>query len=211
MRDYSALDHLLTEAGRAMAVLGGGAYGTRPSPAADLPVAQLEPVEQAHVAGLMRINHVGEVCAQALYYAQASQARDPQLRTELLDGAVEEADHLNWCAERLAELDARPSRFNPLFYVGAYTFGWIAARLGDGPNLSFVVETERQVEAHLDDHIGRLPATDLRSRAILVQMRRDESAHADWAQKRGGQRLGWPLSQIMQRAADVMRAIAYRV
>jgi ubiquinone biosynthesis monooxygenase Coq7 len=159
----------------------------------------------------MRINHVGEVCAQALYVGQAALARTEETRAHLMHAAQEETDHLAWCAERLRQLDSRPSLLNPLWYAGSYAIGVAAAAVGDPISLGFVVETERQVEAHLAEHLERLPTQDDRSRAILRQMQADEIRHADAAQARGGIDLPWPLPRLMHAASAVMKAVAYRV
>ena len=159
----------------------------------------------------MRINHVGEVCAQALYSGQAAVARDPAVREQLLEAAAEETDHLAWCGERLRELGDRPSLLNPLWYGGAYAIGAVAGLVSDRLSLGFVVETERQVEAHLQGHLGKLPASDQRSRAIVSQMKEDEARHAELAQAAGGVELPAPVRGAMRLAANVMRAVAYRL
>src|SRR6185437_576885 len=150
-----------------------------------------------HAAGLMRVNHTGEVCAQALYDGQAALARDDATRAHLHAAAVEETDHLAWCAQRLRELDDRPSWLNPLWYAGSFAIGALAAAIGDRWSLGFVVETERQVEAHLHEHLRRLPESDARSRAILQTMQAEEARHASNAQARGGAELPRPIPQLM--------------
>jgi ubiquinone biosynthesis monooxygenase Coq7 len=160
---------------------------------------------------LVRVDHTGEVCAQALYQGQALLARDEATRAHLEQAAAEETDHLAWCAARLTELAARPSLFNPLWYAGSHAMGALAAAMSDRVSLGFVVETERQVEAHLTDHLARLPREDLRSRAILAQMQTDEVHHADNALKRGGVPLPAPVPTLMRLASKVMKAVAYRV
>jgi ubiquinone biosynthesis monooxygenase Coq7 len=159
----------------------------------------------------MRINHVGEVCAQALYVGQAAVARDEATRKHLLEAAQEETDHLAWCAQRLDELDSRPSLLNPLWYAGSYAIGVLAGLRGDGWNLGFVVETERQVEAHLDEHLQTLPPADARSRAILHTMKADEARHADNAQAQGARVLPPPVPTVMAMASNLMKRIAYRI
>jgi ubiquinone biosynthesis monooxygenase Coq7 len=159
----------------------------------------------------MRINHVGEVCAQALYVGQAAVARDDATRRQLLAAAQEETDHLAWCADRLRELDSRPSLLNPLWYAGSYAIGALAGLRGDGWNLGFVVETERQVEAHLDQHLQQLPEADARSRAILETMKADEARHADNAQAQGARRLPQPIPTLMAAASKLMKTVAYRI
>lgn len=159
----------------------------------------------------MRVNHTGEVCAQALYDGQAALARDPATRAHLEAAAAEETDHLAWCAERLQELNDRPSLFNPLWYTGSFAIGALAALAGDRWSLGFVVETERQVEAHLGEHLERLPPADARSRAILETMQADEARHADNALARGGAKLPFPIPALMRGASAVMKAVAYRL
>ena len=176
LRQYSLIDRLIMEAEHALTTTLGDPPAERPNPGARADEAALDDAQRREVAGLMRINHVGEVCAQALYFGQAAVARDAATREHLLHAAQEETDHLAWCAERLRELDSRPSLFNPLWYSGAYAIGLLAGLRGDGWNLGFVVETERQVEAHLDEHLQRLPPEDDRSRAILEQMKADLEA-----------------------------------
>ncbi len=183
----------------------------RPNPAAALPEAELSDSERRHIAGLMRVNHVGEVCAQALYLGQALTARDAQTREHLLTAAHEEADHLRWCHERLQQLNARTSFLNPLWFSGALVLGAGAGVFGDGWNLGFVVETERQVEAHLDGHLQELPAQDARSRAIVRQMKDDEIAHADDALARGARELPSAIKAAMKLSANVMTTSAYYV
>ncbi len=165
--------------------------------------------ERKHSAGLMRVNHVGEVCAQALYEAQALFARDESTRQQFRQAGKEELDHLAWTAERLRELDSRPSLLNPLWYAGAFAMGAIAARAGDATSLGFVVETERQVEAHLNGHLEKLPAPDQRSRAIVTQMRDDEIEHGDAAKRLGGVELPSTVQSGMRAVAKVMTGTAY--
>ncbi len=210
-RAFTPLDRLLTEAQRALDTVFGNPPARRPNPAGDTPDVVLEPDERRHAAGLMRINHVGEVCAQGLYFGQAAVARDASTRAHLLAAAQEETDHLGWCADRLRELDSRPSLFNPLWYAGSYTIGTLAGLRGDGWNLGFVVETERQVEAHLDEHLETLPAADQRSREILKVMKIDEARHADHAEHAGARLLPPPIPAVMALASRAMKAIAYRL
>jgi ubiquinone biosynthesis monooxygenase Coq7 len=172
---------------------------------------ELSAHERRDAAGLMRVNHTGEVCAQALYAAQALVARDPDVRARYADAAREEEDHLAWTQARLAELDARPSLLNPLWYAGSFAIGLAAGVAGDRANLGFVVETERQVEEHLTAHIERLPPNDTKSRAIVTQMRDDEARHGAMAMDAGAVPLPFPVRRAMRAAADVMRAIAYRI
>lgn len=213
-RHYSPLDRLLAQVEHALATsLGARPEAARANPAGDEPAAaELDENERRHAAGLMRINHTGEVCAQALYLGQAAVARDEATRAQLVAAAQEETDHLSWCHDRLAELDSRPSLFNPLWYAGAYAIGLAAGLRGDGWNLGFVVETERQVEAHLDAHLEHtgLPAQDARSRAIVAVMKDDEARHAEHALAAGARLLPRPLPDLMRAAAAAMKMVAYR-
>lgn len=207
----SPLDDLLIEAQRALDTVFGNPPAQRANPAADTPVPELDAAARRHAAGLMRINHVGEVCAQGLYFGQAMVARDAATRRHLLEAAQEETDHLAWCAERLRELDSRPSLFNPLWYAGSHALGTLAGLAGDPWSLGFVVETERQVEAHLDEHLETLPAADQRSREILRVMKADEARHADHAEQAGARILPPPIPSAMALASKLMKAIAYRL
>jgi ubiquinone biosynthesis monooxygenase Coq7 len=211
VRTLSPIDRLLAGLERAMEAVAGSPEPSRRSPGDAVPDAPMDDAARRHAAGLMRINHVGEVCAQALYVGQAALARSGETRAHLMHAAQEETDHLAWCAERLKQLDSRPSLLNPLWYAGSYAIGVAAAAVGDPISLGFVVETERQVEAHLAEHLERLPAGDDRSRAILRQMQADEIRHADAAQARGGVDLPWPLPRLMHAASAVMKAVAYRI
>ena len=183
----------------------------RPEPAQALPTADLSAAERQLAGSLMRVNHVGEVCAQALYQAQGLTARTPQLRQQMADAAREETDHLAWTLTRLSELNARPSLLNPLWYAGAFGMGLIAGRLGDAISLGLVVETERQVEQHLAGHLERLPANDLRSRAIVAQMKDDERRHGDAAERAGATALPAVVRLAMRAAAKVMTVTAQRI
>ena len=210
VRHLSPLDRLLDSAQNALTTVLGSPRAQRLNPGLDTPEAALDVHERHHAAGLMRINHVGEVCAQALYIGQAAVARDPATRAHLLHAAQEETDHLAWCADRLQELGSRPSVFNPLWYAGSFAIGAAAGLRGDGWNLGFVVETERQVEAHLAEHLQTLPAADARSRAILSVMKDDEVRHADNALAAGARLLPRPVTMLMAGASHVMKAVAYR-
>src|SRR6187455_1950003 len=183
----------------------------RPCPIVPGDETRLAANERRQAAALMRVNHVGEVCAQALYTAQALATPDLRLRRQLEHAAAEETDHLAWTAERLAELGARPSLLNPLWYAGAFGIGLLAARAGDATSLGFLIETERQVERHLEGHLERLPAADQDSRAIVAQMKDDEAAHAMAAEQAGGSRLPAPLRWAMRAAAKVMTTTAHYV
>jgi ubiquinone biosynthesis monooxygenase Coq7 len=211
IRTLTPLDRLLAGCERALDAIAGSPQAHRPSPAADIAESGMDDIERRHVAGLMRVNHTGEVCAQALYFGQAALARDAGNRAHLLHAASEETDHLAWCAQRLQQLDSRPSLLNPLWYAGSYAIGAAAALAGDPVSLGFVVETERQVETHLAEHLERLPVQDERSRAVLTQMQADEIRHAQAAQQRGGIELPFPLPQLMHASSMVMKAVAYRL
>jgi 3-demethoxyubiquinol 3-hydroxylase len=210
-RAFTSLDRVLIDAQNALGTVFGSARAQRPNPGDDQPELVLDGDQRRHAAGLMRVNHVGEVCAQALYVGQAAVARDERTRTQLLAAAQEETDHLAWCADRLRELDSRPSLLNPVWYAGSYAIGVLAGLRGDGWNLGFVVETERQVEAHLDAHLQALPEADARSRAILTTMKADEARHADQAQAQGARILPPPVPMLMAAASKLMKTIAYRI
>jgi len=210
-RRLSGPDLVLAAFQRALDTVAGAAVAARPSPGDLQPLPRLDPSARRRAAGLMRVNHTGEVCAQALYDGQAALARDTATRAHLEAAASEETDHLAWCAQRLAELDDRPSLLNPVWYAGSFALGALAALAGDRWSLGFVVETERQVEAHLSDHLRRLPPADARSRAILAAMQSDEARHADNALARGGRKLPAPVPSLMHAASAVMKAAAYRV
>jgi 3-demethoxyubiquinol 3-hydroxylase len=205
------LDTLIIGFDRALRTLSGTATPARPVPGAKLPETVLEPHERRQAAGLMRVNHTGEVCAQALYSAQALVARDPEIRARYDRAAREEEDHLAWTQTRLAEMGDRPSLLNPLWYAGSFAIGLVAGIAGDRANLGFVVETERQVEEHLTSHMDRLPQNDAKSRAIVEQMRDDETRHGTMALEAGALPLPYPVRRAMRAAADVMRAVAYRI
>ena len=183
----------------------------RENPSADHRDLEMAPQQIQHSAGLMRINHTGEVCAQALYLGQARVAKSEATRAQLLHAAGEEADHLAWCEQRLKELDSQPSVFNPLWYLGSYAIGLSAGLKGDGWNFGFVAETERQVEAHLAEHLETLPAEDLRSRAILNVMKADEARHAEYAEQHGARQLPQPIPKLMALSSQIMKAVAYRI
>lgn len=222
-------DHLIATLDQGLRTLWGRHHARRPTPRAAAAVATaatrsadpdeadeadevaLTDAEKRLAGALMRVNHVGEVCAQALYNAQALGGRDPELQAQWLAAASEEVDHLAWTEQRLSELGTRPSLLNPLWYGGAFTLGWLAGRAGRSAALAFVIETERQVEAHLASHLERLPAGDHASRAIVAQMREDEAAHADAAEAAGGTRPPQPLRWAMRAAAKVMTVTAHRI
>jgi ubiquinone biosynthesis monooxygenase Coq7 len=207
----SLADRWIVEFDRALRTLSGVAHPSRPSPAAGEDLTDLFPEERTKSGALMRVDHSGEVCAQALYSGQALTARDPAKRDALLQAAREEGDHLAWTRDRLRELGAHQSLLNPLWYAGSFTLGAVAGLAGDRWSLGFVVETERQVEAHLDRHLGELPANDTRSRVILEQMRLDEIRHARDAVSRGAAKLPLPITTAMRFTAKVMTGSAYWV
>jgi 3-demethoxyubiquinol 3-hydroxylase len=185
---------------------------SRPNPAANVADLELNDADRRQSGALMRINHVGEVCAQALYTGQALACQSPALRAQLAEASREETDHLAWTQQRLHDLNDRPSWLNPLWYAGAFAIGFAAGKLGgDKVSLGFVVETERQVEAHLQSHMDLLPASDLASRAIVSAMKADEIAHAQMAQQAGAVELPAPIKSLMQAAAKVMTTVAHRV
>ncbi len=202
------LEPFIAAADRALRALGGPAHATRANPAGDL-TAELSGAERREAAALMRINHAGEVAAQALYHGQALGARAAQTRALLLQAAREESDHLAWCEKRLEELGARTSLLNPLWYAGSFVIGALAATFGDPASLGFVRETERQVEGHLNAHLKRLPAADARSRAILEAMRADEVRHGASARSAGAIGLPAVIQTLMRQTARVMTRTAY--
>jgi ubiquinone biosynthesis monooxygenase Coq7 len=212
IRRRGPLDAVIGEVDRALRVLSGAAVASRPSPVrTPEPTPPLTEQEKQHAAGLMRVNHVGEVCAQALYRGQAAVCRDAATRELLLDAAVEEVDHLVWCSQRLQELGSRPSLLNPLWYAGSFTLGIVAGYAGVPRNLGFMAETERQVEEHLDSHLEKLPQTDQRSREIVGQMKEDEAKHRMSAEKAGGVALPAPIRGAMRAMSRVMTTAAYRI
>lgn len=205
------MDALLTAADTALRTLFATPHAAHPRPAADDQPIELSPAQSRQAAGLMRVNHVGEVCAQALYTAQALATKNEALRAHFTRACVEETDHLAWTAQRLEELGSRPSILNPLWYAGAFGLGLIAGRLGDAVSLGFVAETERQVGVHLQSHLELLPAQDYSSRAIVVQMRDDELRHAGDAMEAGAMALPPPVQKLMRAAAKVMTTVAQRI
>ena len=205
-------DALILAADSALRTLWAEPRASRPTPMAPAAELELTDTERREAAALMRVNHVGEVCAQALYTGQALASKDPALRAQLAEASREETDHLAWTQQRLNDLKDRPSLLNPLWYAGAFAIGYAAGKLGgDKVSLGFVVETERQVEAHLQSHMDRLPAADSASRAIVAQMKADEIAHAQMAMKAGAVDLPGPVKSLMQLASKVMTTVAHRV
>jgi len=211
-RNFTPLDRFLMRADEAVRLSAGAAPPPgRPNPAGELVSGELDGEERRHVAGLMRVNHAGEICAQALYAGQAATARKGGVRSVMQQAADEEIDHLSWCESRLRELDAHTSVLNPLWYAGSYAIGALAGLAGDRWSLGFVRETENQVEAHLQEHIERLPDSDRRSHAILDQMKIDEAQHGRMAEEAGGRALPQPVRRAMAFTADIMKSLAYRI
>jgi ubiquinone biosynthesis monooxygenase Coq7 len=210
-RKPTRLDGVLGAVQNSLAVVSGAPPSSRPDPAAEQRrhAPEMSAVEKRESAALMRVNHVGEICAQALYEGQALAARDPRLREQFRRAAVEESDHLSWTRGRVEELGHRVSLLAPLWYAGAFGIGTAAALLGDRTSLGFMAETEDQVEEHLNSHLGRLPAGDSISRAIVAQMKQDEVGHARTARALGGQDLPLPVRLAMKMAARVMTSTAY--
>lgn len=210
-RRYSPLDRLLMGVDASLRGQGhaDADQSARAYPAAQQEAPRLSRSEARHAAGLMRVNHAGEVAAQALYLGQAAAARNPATRAHMLAAAGEEQDHLRWCEQRLTELDAAPSRLSPLWYAGAYAIGSVAGAAGDARSLGFVAETERQVSEHLQGHLQKLPERDLRSRSVVQTMRSDEERHGAEATAAGGQQLPAPVRGLMRASARVMTRLAY--
>lgn len=206
------IDGFIIEFDRALRSIVGATPMRRPVPdASTMSETELSAEEKKHAAGLMRVNHVGEVCAQALYQSQKLHAKSDDLKNKLEHAAIEEEDHLAWCERRLEELDSRPSLLNPVWYAGSFVLGSIAGLAGDKISLGFVAETEKQVEHHLDEHLKELPSNDHRSRAIVAQMRADEIAHGQMAIQEGGVELPGAVQKVMKTMAKVMTVTAYRV
>jgi 3-demethoxyubiquinol 3-hydroxylase len=205
------LDKIIVEFDKGLRTLFARAPTSRPLPGRDLPDAELSSEEKRHAAALMRINHCGEICAQALYQGQALTARNEEVKGALEQAAWEETEHLNWTETRIAELGGRTSFLNPLWYGGSLALGALAGALGDKWNLGFLAETERQVEHHLDDHLARLPQQDERSRAILEQMKTDEIRHAETALEHGGAPLPLPVRAAMKLSSKLMTRTVYWV
>ncbi|MES2890308.1 MAG: 2-polyprenyl-3-methyl-6-methoxy-1,4-benzoquinone monooxygenase [Pseudomonadota bacterium] len=211
MRHFSHSDRLLASVDGALRTLWGRPQARRPQPAAPHPATALTEPERRLAGALMRVNHVGEVCAQALYQAQALATPTAALKAHFQAAAQEEEDHLAWTQQRIEALGTHTSWLNPLWYAGSFALGWLAGRTGDALSLGFVVETERQVEAHLDEHLSRLPANDLASRAIVAQMKRDEAHHAVQAEEAGAQAVPKAVQHVMRATAKVMTTTAHWV
>jgi ubiquinone biosynthesis monooxygenase Coq7 len=211
MRIVHLADVVLAELDNGLRTLAAPAGTGRPNPAGGIPRPSLSPAERAAGAALMRVNHAGEVAAQALYRGQALTTRDPAIRAELLEAAREEEDHLAWCAGRLTELGSHTSVLGPFWYAGSFALGAAAGLLGRATGLGFVVETERQVEEHLTGHLDRLPPADQPSRAIVRQMRSDEAAHGTRARELGGTELPEAVRAGMRATARLMTTLAHRL
>jgi len=205
------IDHLITDLDKALRVVSGVVFESRPNPGRGLADGVMSDAEKRHAAGLMRINNVGEVCAQALYDAQGRFAQKGEIKQQFERAGIEEEDHLAWTAQRLRELGSRTSLLNPLWYAGSYVLGTIAARAGDARNLGFVAETERQVELHLLSHLDQLPLQDNKSRAIVDQMRVDEIEHGEAAKSLGAAPMPAAVSAGMKAMSKVMTSVAYYV
>ncbi len=203
------IDDLIISFDKGLRTLFAPAHSVRKIPGNDLPEAELDERQRALAAALMRVNHSGEICAQALYQGQAMTARDSSARAALEEAAREETEHLAWTEQRIAELGSRKSLLNPLWYAGSFAIGAAAGLLGDRWNLGFLAETERQVVRHLEGHLDRLPAEDRKSRAIVEQMREDEARHATSALRHGGAELPEPVKTAMQATSKVMTGTAY--
>jgi len=204
-------DQLIAGFDRALRAVAGVATASRPSPGEGVPESDLGAEERAQAAALMRVNHVGEVCAQALYQGQSLTARNEDAKSALLKAAHEEEDHLAWSADRIRELGGRPSLLNPVWYAGSFAIGVAAGALGDKWNLAFLAETERQVEEHLSGHLERLPSQDVRTRAVVEAMRADEARHRATAVELGAADLPAPVKLAMRFASKVMTTVAYRI
>lgn len=211
-RHYSPVDRLLLQADMALrTLLPFSGQPSRPSPAIVEPEAELDEQQTRHIAGLMRINHTGEVCAQALYQGQALTAKLPQVRAAMEHAADEEVDHLAWCEQRIRQLGSHPSVLNPLFYGLSFGVGAVAGLVSDRVSLGFVAATEDQVVKHLDEHLEQIPEEDGKSRAILEQMRNDEQEHANSALDAGGARFPAPVKLGMTLLSKVMTKTTYRI
>ncbi len=211
-RDYTPVDHLLNQFDQALRTLSGQPQTTgRPTPGAASPEAELDDVQRNHVARLMRINHTGEICAQALYQGQALTARNPAIQDSMRQSAAEENDHLQWCAQRIQTLNGRLSLLNPVWYASSFVIGACAGIAGDKWSLGFIAETEKQVENHLDEHLAQIPVEDNRTHCILRQMKEDEAEHGQKAMMHGGVALPLPIRLAMRVSAKLMTKSVYYV
>jgi ubiquinone biosynthesis monooxygenase Coq7 len=207
----SLVDGLIREFDRALRTVAAANVAARPNPAGTCPESVSNPAARRHAAGLMRVNHAGEIAAQALYHGQALTARNPKVRAALLEAARDETDHLAWCEERVRELDSRTSLLAPVWYAGSFVIGALAGLTGDRTSLGFVAETEKQVVEHLESHLHELPPDDARSRRIVEQMQADEGRHGANARDAGARDLPFGVRQIMRRTARLMTRTAYRI
>jgi ubiquinone biosynthesis monooxygenase Coq7 len=207
----SLLDRLIEEFDRGLRTVAAANVAARPNPAGASPESVTDPDARRHAAGLMRVNHAGEIAAQALYHGQALTARDPAVRRSLLEAARDETDHLAWCEQRVRELGDRTSLLAPVWYAGSFAIGALAGLAGDRTSLGFVAETERQVIEHLESHLHELPPGDERSRRIVEQMQADEERHGSEARASGGRELPRPVRELMRRTARIMTGAAYRL
>ena len=205
------IDQVITQFDKGLRTLLAPARSLRPIPGGDLPEEPMTEEERRHAAALMRVNHCGEICAQALYQGQALISRDESVRRELQQASNEETEHLAWTAHRIAELGGRTSLLNPLWYAGSLVIGMVAGRFGDRWNLGFLAETERQVETHLRGHLDRLPMNDQKSRVVVEQMKADEARHAETALALGAHELPAPVKAMMKLASRVMTTTTYRI
>jgi ubiquinone biosynthesis monooxygenase Coq7 len=210
-RPRNLVDALIREFDRGLRTVAAANVAARPNPAGPAPESVTDAAARRHAAGLMRVNHAGEIAAQALYHGQALTARDPGIRATLLDAARDETDHLAWCEARVRELDSHTSLLAPVWYAGAFAIGAVTGLAGDRTSLGFVAETERQVVEHLESHMHDLPEGDERSRRIVIQMQDDEARHGSDARNAGGRELPRPVRELMRRAARVMTRTAYRL
>jgi 3-demethoxyubiquinol 3-hydroxylase len=210
VRRLTLADRLIQELDRGLRTVAAANVSARPPPHEGVPETVHDPAARRHAAGLMRVNHAGEIAAQALYHGQALTARNPVVRDKLLRAARDETDHLAWCEQRVRELDSRTSLLAPLWYAGSFAIGAVAGIAGDRTSLGFVIETEKQVVEHLESHLHSLPPDDERSRKIVAQMKQDEDRHAGEARSGGGIGLPRPIRELMRRTARVMTTTAYR-
>ncbi|PKO55822.1 MAG: demethoxyubiquinone hydroxylase family protein [Betaproteobacteria bacterium HGW-Betaproteobacteria-21] len=205
------LDQAIMQFDRALRTVFAPARSVRPVPGDDLPDAPLDDAQKRHAAALMRVNHCGEICAQALYQGQALMSKDESIRKALERASQEETEHLAWTEQRIAELGGRKSLLNPLWYGSSLIVGMVAGKFGDRVNLGFLAETERQVEAHLHGHLESLPPEDRKSRAIVEQMKADEISHAETAVRLGADELPAPVKAVMKLFSSVMTKTVYRI
>lgn len=211
MPTLSPLDTLIVAADNALRTIFASSGSQRSHPDENVDEAELSGEQKQHAAALMRVNHCGEICAQALYQGQALTARDATIREALSEAAAEETEHLAWTARRVHELGSHTSRLNPIWYGGSFAIGVAAGLIGDKWNLGFLAETEKQVVQHLEGHLGRLPENDAKSRAIVAQMKDDEAQHADLAVRHGAAPLPWPVRMAMKGSSRVMTSLSYYI